>query len=543
MRCLVSRTDVYLRHVYLRHVDFVAPFLFLFFGLSSAVAQPADVGAGGHLNLRDLKMPPPVDNVAELYQQECAVCHGETLRGAAQGTPLVGIDLQYGNTVSEIANSTADGSVEKGMPSWSSVMDEDQIWALALYISEQRQGTNLDDFRYNAPLVVPKGVVKTQRHSFTLETIIKGLDPLPFSIAPLPDGRILLTEKRRGLSIIDQEGTQSELITGTPKAYDDSFDFVGQPMGLGWMMEVALHPDYQSNGWVYLHYGDRCEDCNVLSREAKQPVSMNKLVRGRIKDGAWVDQQTVWEADKETYTLMPEIAVGGRIAFDYAGYVYFSVGMKGPLEHIGVQDLSLPYGKIMRMHDDGRVPSDNPFVDTPGALPAIWSYGHRNPQGLEYSVARGELWSSEMGPRGGDEINLIKPGLNYGWPLVSKGVNYDGSPITFGEVLGIEFDRADMVEPVVDLTPAPAVSSFIFYEGKRFSAWKGNILVGTLRASDFMRIELKGGQVVHRETLIEDLARIRDIETGPNGEIYILLEHDSGGRVMRLLPTHSAVAN
>lgn len=510
-------------------------FVFILFGSSLAFAQP-EGGQGGYVNLRDLKMPPPVDNVAELFQQECAVCHGETLRGAAQGTPLIGFDLENGNAVADIAKSTAEGAVDRGMPAWSDVMDEDQIWALALYISEQRQGTNLDDFRYNAPLVVPKGVIKSERHAFTLETVIMGLDPLPFSIAPLPDGRILLTEKRRGLSIIDQDGAQSELITGTPKAYADSFDFVGQPMGLGWMMEVAIHPDYETNGWIYLHFGDRCEDCNTTSRESGQPVSMNKVVRGRIKGAGWVDQQTIWEADKDTYTLMPEIAVGGRITFDDAGYVYFSVGMKGPLEHIGVQDLSLPYGKIMRLHDDGRVPSGNPFANEPGAMPEIWSYGHRNPQGLEYSVARGELWSSEMGPRGGDEINLIKPGLNYGWPLVSKGVNYNGSPITFGDILGIDFDPADMVQPVVDLTPAPAVSSFIFYEGGQFPDWNGNIVVGTLRASDLMRLELKDGQVIHRETLIEDLARIRDIEIGPDGALYILLEHDSGGRIMKLAP-------
>ncbi|MBT4741430.1 MAG: glucose sorbosone dehydrogenase [Rhodospirillaceae bacterium] len=504
------------------------------------LAQPR--GGGGPVNLRDLNIPIPTDIVAELYQKECAVCHGETLRGGAQGTPLVGIDLQHGNAVGDIAKSTADGSVERGMPAWSSVFDEDQIWALSLYIAEQRQGTNLDDFRYNAPLVVPKGVVKSEHHNFRVETVIDGLDALPFGIAPLPDGRILLSEKRRGLSIISREGTQSDIISGAPKAYDDSFNFVGQPMGLGWMMDVALHPDYVENGWVYVHYGDRCSDCNEMSNRSGQPVSMNKLVRGRIKDGAWVDEEVIWESSKETYTLMPEIAAGGRIAFDDQGYVYFSVGMKGPLEHIGIQDLTLPYGKIMRLHNDGRVPEDNPFLDDPTAVPAMWSYGHRNPQGLEFNVERAELWSSEMGPRGGDEINLIQPGLNYGWPLISKGVNYDGTPITFGEVLGIGFDPADMVQPVVDLTPAPAVSSFIFYEGAQFPKWHDNVIVGTLRATDLFRIVLNGDKVVHTELLLEDVARFRDIEIGPDGSLYILLEHDSGGQIMRLVSTVAEAA-
>lgn len=507
----------------------------LFF-MGPAFAQPHE--GSGPVNLRDLDIPIPTDIVAELYQQECAVCHGETLRGAALGTPLVGIDLINGNAVADIARSTAEGSEEKGMPAWSSVFDEDQIWALAIYITEQRQGTNLDDFRYNAPLVVPDGVVESEHHDFAVETVIDGLDALPFSIAPLPDGRILLSEKRRGLSFVSSDGTQSEFIRNAPKAYDDSFEFVGQPMGLGWMMEVALHPKYAENGWIYIHYGDRCSDCNAMSSRSGQPVSMNKLVRGRIRDGAWIDEEVIWESNKETYTIMPEIAAGGRITFDDQGYVYFSVGMKGPLEHIGVQDLALPYGKIMRLHDNGRVPADNPFLNDAKAVPAMWSYGHRNPQGLEFNVDRGELWSSEMGPRGGDEINLIKPGLNYGWPLISAGVNYDGTPINFGEILGIEFDPADMVQPVIDFTPAPAVSSFVFYKGEQFPKWQDNIIVGTLRATDLFRYVLDGTRVVHKEILLEDVARFRDIEIGYDGTLYVLLEHDSGGQIIRLVPAN-----
>ena len=141
-----------------------------------------------------------------------------------------------------------------------------------------------------------------------------------------------------------------------------------------------------------------------------------------------------------------------------------------------------------------------------------------------------------MGPRGGDEINLIQPGLNYGWPLISKGVNYDGTPITFGEVLGIDFDPADMVQPVVDLTPAPAVSSFVFYKGSKFPKWHDNIIVGTLRATDLVRMVLDGEKVTHTELLLEDVARFRDIEIGPDGTLYILLEHDSGGQIIRLVP-------
>lgn len=541
MRCLIIRVAPNKKKFLLGLVLFTQVFVCsLFFTATVSLSQQPD--STGFVNLRDLKIPARTDIVAELYQRECAVCHGDTLSGGAQGTPLVGADLQHGNTVEDIAKSTAKGFADKGMPAWSPVMEEDQIWALALYITEQRQGTNLDDFRYNAPLVIPRGVIKSERHDFIVETVIQNLDSLPFSIEPLPDGRLLLSEKRRGISIVSQNGTQSDLISGTPKAYDDSFDFVGQPMGLGWMMDVALHPDYETNGWVYLHFGDRCSDCNEMSRASGQPVSMNKVVRGRIEDGVWIDEETIWESPKETYTFMPEIVVGGRITFDDQGYIYFGVGMKGPLEHIGVQDLSLPYGKIMRLHDDGRVPSDNPFIDNPEAVQAIWTYGHRNPQGLEYNISRDQLWSSEMGPRGGDEINLIQPGLNYGWPLISNGVNYDGTPIIFGEMLGIEFDPADMVQPVVDLTPAPAVSSFVFYQGEMFPEWNDSIIVGTLRASDLLRIVVEDGEVLQTEVLLEDVARFRDIEVGPDGALYILLEHDSGGQIIRLVSTDRNVS-
>ena len=513
---------------------------------NAAAAQPEGVAEpGAIIDLRKLDMAAaPPDLVARLYQKECAVCHGDALQGAPQGTALKGADLLYGDSLDDIARSTAEGFPQRGMPGFSEALGEERVRALALYISEQRQGTDLEDFRYDAPLEIPSGTIRSEHHDFTIETVIDGLDALPFSIEPMPGGGLLLSEKRRGLSIVSAEGWQSELIRGAPRAYADSFNFVGQPMGLGWMMEAALHPDYEQNGWIYLHYGDRCSGCNAVSRQSGQDVSMNKLVRGRIRDGAWVDEEVLWQADYEHYTTMPEIAAGGRIAFDNDGFVYFGVGIKGPMEHIGIQDLSTPWGKIMRLHDDGRVPADNPFAGTPGADPAIWTYGHRNPQGLEFHPAANELWSTEMGPRGGDEINLIEPGRNYGWPLFSLGVNYTGRPVAWGRALGIEFDLADIEQPVVDFTPAPALSSFVFYSGDMFPQWKGDLIVGTLRASDLLRITVTDHQLAHQETLLEDLVRFRDVEVGPAGEIYLLLEHDSGGQIIRLTsaPARSGAA-
>lgn len=479
------------------------------------------------------------DIVATLYAEQCAVCHGDQLQGAAQGPPLIGADLKGGHSVDAIAASTAAGAVERGMPAWRETLTSDQIHALALYIAERRQGTTLADFRYNAPFEMSETRIRSsQHHHFQLKTVVAGLDPQPYGLAVLPDGRFLVTEKMRGLKLISADGKTQTMVSGAPQAYADSMNLGGQPMGLGWLMDVVLHPDFAANGWIYLSFGDRCENCNAESRKTKRPVSMVKLVRGRLDGAVWVDQQTIWQADIETYNGMFEIAAGGRIAFDSRGHVFLSIGMKGPTEIDGFQDLSLPYGKILRLTDDGRVPVDNPFVSRVGALGEIWSYGHRSPQGLEVEPATGVLWGTEMGPRGGDEVNLIRPGRNYGWPLVSKGVNYDGRPLDNAAKLGISFDLKDIEQPVVDLTPSPAVSSFVFYRGEEFPAWRGNMIVGTLRASDLMRMDVNNGRVLSIESLIEDLARIRDVAEGPQGELYLLLEHNAGSRVVRLVRAH-----
>ena len=472
------------------------------------------------------------------YTQHCVVCHGENLEGAAQGTPLAGAPLRHGDSIDAIAKTIADGVAQTAMPAWSATLDATQIRRLAIYISEKRSNFSYTDFKIAAPPTVPEGRIDSEKHAFRVETVATGIDALPYSIAPLPDGRILLTEKTRGLRIVAADGKLSEPIRGTPKTYADGFEVPGILLvyGQGYLLDVALHPDYAKNGWIYLSYTDRCGDCNESSRKTKRPVSMNVLVRGRIRNGEWVDQETIWRPDIETFTAMPDMAAGGRIAFDDKGHVYLSVGIKGGSESAGVQDLHLPYGKIHRVNDDGSIPADNPFVRDPNALPSIWTYGHRSPQGLKFNRATKQLWETEMGQRGGDEVNLLVRGRNYGWPLYSKGLKYDGNPVDYGKELGIDFDVQDIVQPIVDLTPSPAVSSFVFYSGAAFPRWRGNMLVGTLKATELYRMELKNDRVVHVETLLKGLGRIRDVAVGRDGAVYLLLEHHSGSRIVRLVP-------
>jgi len=477
---------------------------------------------------------PMRDLFIKQFNENCAGCHGEDLRGLTLGPALVGVDLKNGDSVKAIAKSIADGAPGTEMPAWSETLDDNQIWNLALYVAEQRQGTTILDKRDGIAVEIPQGIVSTEQHTFRVDVIAEGLDAMPFGIAPLPDGRILLTERLRGLRIIDRDGTPSAYIEGTPKTYSDAGSFLGQVQGLGWMLDVALHPNYAENGWVYLHHTDRCTGCNALSNKLGGPVTMNRIVRGRIRDGQWVDEQVIWQADKKHYTNTTDLAAAGRLAFDKQNFLYFSVGIKDTLDVMGTQDMDKPYGKIHRVHDDGRIPADNPYVDSPDALPSIYTLGHRSAQGLALNPTTGEIWESEMGPRGGDELNRLVKGGNYGWPVFTSGINYDGRPIKPPKHLVLA--EEDAIFPVVEWTPAIAMSNFLFYDAAEFPRWQGNIIAGTLRATDLLRLELQDGQVTHTEVLLQDLVRFRDVAHGPNGELYLLLENKAGSMIARLIP-------
>jgi glucose/arabinose dehydrogenase len=474
------------------------------------------------------------DPFTPLYADNCATCHGEAFDGTALGPALVGRALDHGDSVAEIVASIASGFPERGMPGWAGVFDEGQIRSLAILVAEKRVNRSFTDFKADKQLAIPTEPIASEAARFRIETFATGLAPFPFSIAPLPDGSVLVTEKVEGLSVIAPDGSRSDPISGTPETSDTGMEVAGLNYGMGWLLEVALHPDYEHNGWVYLLHTELCDDCDEGANPL--PHTMTRVIRGRIVDGEWRDQEIIWEVPHRFYTSMPDIAAGGRLTFDPAGYVFFSVGMKGLGNYVGIQDLGTPYGKVHRIHDDGRIPADNPFLDVPGAMPSIYCYGHRSPQGLEYDAKSQSLWGTEMGPRGGDEVNLLLPGRNYGWPLYSKGVDYDGTPVEYWKELGIEFDLEDIEQPVVDLTPSPAVSSFIIYAGEAFPGWSGDFLVGSLKATELYRFEIEDGRLQHTELLLENLARIRDIEAGPDGTVYLLLEHESGSQIVRLVP-------
>lgn len=499
----------------------------------------AIVGSGvGYYQLKVAEL----DIYVPLFAAHCGNCHGGDLRGTDRGPGLIGGDLRGGDSLAELIRSIARGGAAGGMPGFEHVLTEDQIKGLAIYVGERRLGLRYTDFRYDMDIRVPDQPVRSALHEFRVETFADGLDPMPFGMAALPDGSFLLTEKERGLSIISPDGVQSAPIEGTP-ATGASFDVRGVQLGLGWLLDVAVHPDYARNGWIYLHYTELCgERCAQPGAWNVMPKSMNRLERGRIVDGRWTDVETIWQAAPEHYTFMPDTGAGGRIAFDDEGHVFIAVGIKG-LDEASPQFLDNPYGKIHRVNDDGTIPTDNPFVGSdrvgrqaPDHVRSIWTYGHRSPQGLVWHAARGALWEAEMGPRGGDEINELKPGANYGWPFQSLGLEYSGIRVAQHEARGIEFDPATAVAPLVDFTPSPAISSFVVYSGDAFPHWRNDVLLGTLKGTALYRLAFDGDRLIHRETLIEGLARIRDVEVGRDGFVYLLLEGRSGSRVVRLVP-------
>jgi len=486
------------------------------------------------------------DPYQDLYKEHCASCHGQHMEGSAHASRLVGAKLKHGEAMDDLKRGIGEGYLASGMPAYQEMLTEGEISGIAIYISEKRKAFSMNDYKIKQELEIPEETFTSEKLDFRLKTMIKDLDPWPYSIAPLPDGGFLLSEKMRGLSIISPEMEQSTLIEGLPdfSSKDEAFtDSVGLVYGLGYILDVALHPDYEENGWVYISYGDRCKKCNNMSRYFYDGyVSMLRIIRGRIKDHQWVDEEVIWEVEKDDYTPMAETTLGGRLAFDGKGHLYFSLGAKLYLPHNpstvesfnGIQNLNKPYGKIYRIHDDGRIPEDNPFVGEKDAIESIWTIGHRSPQGLEFDMETDALWGTEMGPRGGDEVNFLQKGLNYGWPLVSHGVNYTGTKVEFGKLMKMNPEEMELEDPIVDLTPSPAVSSFAICRSDKYPAWEGNLIVGTLKATQLYRMEVKDGKLIQKETLIDGLARIRDVEMGFDGHIYLLLEHVNGGMILRL---------
>jgi glucose/arabinose dehydrogenase len=451
-------------------------------------------------------------DVGALYTQLCANCHGEKLEGGKGGS-LRGNPWKHGGDDESLARSIRDGFPNTGMPAFRVTISEAETQALIVFLRET--ATRAVDPQPASEGQLPRDIVRSQEHAFRIESLAEGLE-VPWSIAFLPDGRMLVTERAGRLRVIEHGKLRPELIGGLPPIV---------ATGESGLLSVVAHPKFAENHWIYLSF---CEP-------GDNDTAMTKIIRARLRGWELVEHETIFEIPREQYPP-GYVLFGGRLVF--AGdALFFSVGVRGLDEAPArtAQDLTRATGKIHRVFADGRIPPDNPFVGTPGAVGSIWALGVRNPQGLAIDPRDGTLWETEHGPRGGDELNHIERGKNYGWPLVTAGMNYDGTPIS---------DRKSapgFESPVVDWTPSIAVSELEFYTGDKFPHWKHQAFVGSLAAQKLLRLVVRDGHVTHYEEVFKGLGRIRDIKTGPDGLIYIAMENiGKPGRILRLVPADAA---
>jgi len=358
---------------------------------------------------------------------------------------------------------------------------------------------------------------------FKVVTVAEGFRN-PWSMAFLPNGDMLVTERGGTLRIVRNGRLLPDPVPGVPAV---------RAVGQGGLQEVALHPDFESNHIIYLSYAKPNEDGSL----GTTALSRARFENDRLHDVEEIFEAVAW-SDRPGH-------FGARIAFDGDGHLFMSVGdrMAGllptgfdpDLEGHPAQNLSNHQGTIVRLNYDGSVPDDNPFVGRRGALPEIWSYGHRNPQGLAVNPETGDLWATEHGPQGGDEINWIRPGRNYGWPVIGYGANY-----VIGTEIHAARNKEGMEQPAAFWVPSIGISGLTFYEGDRFPNWRGNAFVGGMSAAyrQVVRISINDHTVASREPLLVGEYRVRDIRAAPDGYVYIAVDNIYGqpSSIVRLEP-------
>jgi glucose/arabinose dehydrogenase len=423
------------------------------------------------------------------YSKYCAGCHYADLGWFKNR------QWKHGNSHDSIFKSIKNGYPANGMPSFDSAFTDLEIQNLAKLIivslgSSGSKNGNPDQ----------QGV-KTEKMNIQLIPVIVNLDS-PWGMVFLPDGDMLISE-RVGKIIRYRNGDIVAELQGVPDVHAE---------GQGGLFDLRLHPDFKNNGLLYFAY-------NSPSANGWNTAVM----RARLQDNSLVDKEIIFKAVPDTRS---NIQFGGRITFDGKGHILFSTGDCGKQDM--AQDLSNDWGKIHRLNDDGSVPSDNPFVNQSGARPTIWSYGHRNPEGLTYNTSTGVLWEHEHGPMGGDELNIIEKGKNYGWPVITYGKNYDGTIITN------QTSKPGMEQPVTYWTPSIAPCGMDFVTGSNYKGWEGNILLGSLKFKYLVRCELSGNSVSHQEIMFRNLGRLRNVVMAPDGYVYIATELP--GTVYKLVP-------
>lgn len=427
------------------------------------------------------------------FTKYCAGCHGPKMERFAGNTWEA---FKAGKDLTPVIKS---GLPVLGMPSFEKAFTEAEMKAISDYILEMKD-------KKETPVATKfPAVIRSKHQAFKIDTVARGLD-VPWGMTFLPDGDMLVTE-RTGQLFRFGGGKLKAIISGVPEVFSQ---------GQGGLLDIVLHPNYPQNGWIYISYSKKGADGEGGN---------TAIFRAKLKDNKLVEQQEIFNAAPNTTS---GVHFGCRMVFDDQGYLYFGVGERGKKEN--AQTLANHCGKIHRIFDDGRIPPDNPFVNTAGAMPSIYSYGHRNPQGIDIHPVTRRIYNNEHGPRGGDEINLVAKGKNYGWPVITFGINYDGTTITKDTA------KEGMEQPVFQWTPSIAPSSLKFVVGDRYPGWKGDILNGSLSFRYLERVHLDGDKVTEQEKLLENAGRVRHVTISPDGYIYVATE--TPGTVVKLVPVN-----
>lgn len=441
----------------------------------------------------------PAQSAREIYAANCANCHGADLNGGGAGS-LVDGNLQWGSDRNQIFRRIKWGIEDMGMPAYEPLLTDEQVWSLVSLIEEETAAQP-------AARRPQSDIVQTQHHTFRIETLVPpGQLATPWGIAWISPAEALITERPGRLRVLRNNQLLPAPVANIPQSSEH---------GQGGLMEVAIDPDYANNGWIYLGYTHQAHGGR-----------QTRIVRGKIVDNRWTDEQVLWESKPEHYTNAG-VHFGCRIVFDGKGNLYFTLGDRGAQNQ--AQDLTRPNGKVHRITTDGKIPADNPFVGQPGVYESIYSYGNRNPQGLVLHPESGLLWSTEHGPMGGDELNWIRPRLNYGWPVITYGRNYNGT------IISNLTEKEGMEQPAFQWTPSIAVCGLDVYTGDKFPAWKNQLLVGALAFQEVRRVAVTpDGRAGEQEVILKNQGRVRDVRTGPEGFIYVVL--NGPDRLVRLVP-------
>lgn len=475
-----------------------APFLFLASAVSLLSQDLEKVDAGSFEKL----------TMDELYSQLCANCHGADLSGGL-GPSFLDAEWKHGSSTEAITRNIAKGNPDFGMVAFEQVLSDEKIRGLVIYLQEKNANALAKGVTYPRP--TPGEVIKTERHNYLIETVIddEAALQIPWAIGFLPDGSMLVTERPGGVRLRSPEGDLTA-VENLPEVLSH---------GQGGMMEVAVHPNYAENGWIYLGYTNGFE-------ENGDKLTMTRYVRGRLQGNKWIDEELIWECGKEFYTKAT-VHFGTRLVFTDDGKIMFPIGERAGM--MKSQEPDQPTGKTFRLSEDGSIPDDNPSF--PGnAVPGLYTVGHRNPQGFAKHPVTGEIWSTEHGPRGGDELNHIQGGLNYGWSDTSYGMNYNGTPMK-----GTVTERDGITNPVHYWVPSIAVCGLEFYAGEEFPEWRNDLFVGGLRDQSVTRMRLDGNEVIEQEIVLKDIGRVRDVAYNPHdGYLYVVL--NSPNTVVRLVP-------